>query len=389
MPYFPPHRGGVETVGEEIGQNWTKNDFGEFINVVTDFEQELFLNYGSIEKIIFDGEIIGYKKDDCEVLVVPSIEIINNFPVYKIWSKEYKIIKKYLKQKIGDNKNYWRVITHTRFFLTSFIGGLSARSPHPNPLPSKEREYNRIKWIHIEHGSSYVLLSSKLKSYISIIYDKTIGKWVFKKADRVLAISKVSKEFILNKFIKREISVFYRGLDFLYNLEEKNDDVQIVYIGRLVFLKGVSNLIDAYISSRINNKLIIIGDGEEKIKLEEKSKGKNIHFLGYKNREFVFDFLSKHNCILVNPSFSEGMPTTVIEGLLTKNVVVATDVGGTKEITNHKDLILFKAGDEKELKKNLIYAVENYSKLKGVSFEEIKNKFSRENNILKLYNLVK
>jgi len=184
----------------------------------------------------------------------------------------------------------------------------------------------------------------------------------------VLAISGVSKEFILNKFIKREISVFYRWLDLLNNIEEKNWDVQIIYIWRLVFLKWVSNLINAYISSWINNKLIIIWDWEERIKLEEKSKWKNIEFIGYKNREFILNYLSTNNYILVNPSFSEWMPTTVIEWLLTKNVVVATDVWWTKEISNHEDLILFKAWDEKELNKNLIYAVENYSKLKWVSF---------------------
>jgi hypothetical protein len=49
--------------------------------------------------------------------VVPSLEIINNFPVYKIWDKKYKIIIKYLKEK-----NINIIITRTRFFLTSLIG---------------------------------------------------------------------------------------------------------------------------------------------------------------------------------------------------------------------------------------------------------------------------
>ena len=39
LPYFPPHKWWVETVWEEIGKYWVKNDMWEFINVVTEFEQ--------------------------------------------------------------------------------------------------------------------------------------------------------------------------------------------------------------------------------------------------------------------------------------------------------------------------------------------------------------
>lgn len=53
--------------------------------------------------------------------------------------------------------------------------------------------------------------------------------------------------------------------------------------------------------------------------------------------------------IFVNPSYQEGLPTTVIEALLAHCVVVATDVGGTKEISDKQDLILVKPGDVKSL----------------------------------------
>jgi len=60
-----------------------------------------------------------------------------------------------------------------------------------------------------------------------------------------------------------------------------------------------------------------------------------------KEKEFIRKFLSESNCILINPSYQEGLPTTVIEGLLTKSVVIATDVGGTREISEEEDLLLF------------------------------------------------
>ena len=203
MPYFPPHKWWVETVWEEIGKYWVKNNFWKFINVVTEFEQKENtsphpspLEEREQEQIIFMWEVIWYKKEWYEVLVCPSIEIINNFPVYKFWDKKYWIIMQYLKENTSpqpspleerEKEQNWRILTHTRFFLTSFIWWLFAKK-------------NKIKWIHIEHWSSYVKLSSKLKSYLSIIYDKSFGKWIFKKADKVLDTTRAE----LDKSIKYE-----------------------------------------------------------------------------------------------------------------------------------------------------------------------------------------
>lgn len=47
--------------------------------------------------------------------------------------------------------------------------------------------------------------------------------------------------------------------------------------------------------------------------------------------------------IFINPSYSEGLPTTVLEAGLMKCAVVATNVGGTSEIIeNEKDGLLCK-----------------------------------------------
>ena len=51
------------------------------------------------------------------------------------------------------------------------------------------------------------------------------------------------------------------------------------------------------------------------------------------------DFLP-HIDVFVNPSLQEGLPTTVIESLFAQCITVATDVGGTKEITDREDFIV-------------------------------------------------
>jgi hypothetical protein len=286
MPYFPPHKWGLETVWKEIWENWKKNSLWNFINIITQFNQNEELNKN--DKIIFENTIIWYKKDGVENLVCPSLEIINNFPVYKIWNKKYKLILKYINIKIWDNVDDFRVITHTRFFLTSFIWWLFARNPH---LTSpKGREINgSIKWIHIEHWSDYVKLSSKIKTNLSIIYDKTFWKWIFKKADKILAISQACKNFINREFINREVKVFYRWIKFFKNTKIKenlserfNNKIIIWYVWRLYKWKNVESLIKAFynLDERIQKKfqLVIVWDWEDFERLKKIDKENKIYF---------------------------------------------------------------------------------------------------------------
>ena len=374
LPYFPPHKGWVETVWEEIGKYCVKNNLWEFINVVTEFEQEKEVKNN--KKIIFEWKIIWYKKDWVEILVCPSIEIINNFPVYKFWDKKYKLIKKYLKDKIWKNKNNFRIITHTRFFLTSLFWWIFARK-------------NSIKWIHLEHWSDYVKLSSKLKTSLSVIYDKIFWKWIFKKAYKVLAISEACKSFINREFIDREVEIFYRWIELKELNLEKKWDLKLVFIWRLVKLKWVEDLLKAYKNLNLYIKLEIIWDWEEKKDLEKftKENNLNIEFLWFKNKTFIEKYLSKNKVILINPSYQEWLPTTVIEWLFYKNVVVASKVGWTSEISDKEDLILFEVWSIKDLKEKIEFAIKNYENLYWKSFEEIKEKFSWKNNIFKLYNV--
>jgi glycosyltransferase involved in cell wall biosynthesis len=389
MPYFPPHKWWVETVGEEIWKYWVKNNFWEFINVVSNFEQKNELEKN--EKIIFEDKIIWYKKDWVEILVCPSIEIINNFPVYKFWSKKYRLIKKYLKLKIWKKNNVFRIITHTRFFLTSFIWWLFARK-------------NKIKWIHIEHWSDYVKLSSKIKTKLSIIYDKTFWKWIFKKSDKILAISEACKNFINKEFVDSEVEVFYRWIEFPKNIVIKEDlkdkfknKIIIWYIWRLYKWKNVENLIKAFYNLEINLqnklKLVIVWDWEDFDRLKNLDIRNKIYFTWWQKFEDALSYQKQFD-IHIHPS-SPGwwLATTLLQAMNFWCIIVATPNEWAKEvITNNKNWFLLKNDSIEELEKWIILAINNLDKKESFSLENkkiIKEKFSWEENILKLYNFIK
>jgi len=400
MSYFPPHKWWVETVWEEIGKYWVKNNFWEFINVVTEFEQSplsITPQGREVEQVIFKWEKIWYKKDWYEVLVCPSIEIINNFPIYKFWDKKYKIIKKYLKEKTSpqpspldesESEGNFRIITHTRFFLTSFIWWLFARK-------------NKIKWIHIEHGSSYVKLSSKLKSYLSIIYDKSFWKWIFKKADKVLAISEACKSFINNEFVDRDVEVFYRGIEFPENIkiyEDLKDKFKlktiIWYVGRLYKWKNVESLIKAYyLLDNKNTQLIIVWNWEDFDRLKLQDTKKQVYFTWWKSFEEALSYQKQFD-IHVHPS-SPGwwLATTLLQAMNFWCMIVATPYEWAKEvIENNKNWFLLKDDSIEEIKRGIELWIDNLDKKDEFSVENrriIDKKFKWESNILKLYKFIK
>ncbi|MDD3868750.1 MAG: glycosyltransferase family 4 protein, partial [Candidatus Absconditabacteria bacterium] len=164
---------------------------------------------------------------------------------------------------------------------------------------------------------------------------------------------------------------------------------ELGFVGRLAPGKGVHILLEAIKdlvkTGETNFHLSLIGDGTERDSLEsfveDHQLGDYVTFLGKKSREKVVTFLSEEVDILVNPSFREGLPTTVLEGLLAKCVVVATDVGGTREISEKDDLILVQPKSAEDIEKALLSILQNYSDLQGLSFEDIKEDFSWEKNV--------
>ena len=362
-PYFPPHKWWLETVAEEIWEYWVVKNLGVFINITLSVGQE---NLAS-----------EYGKDGYRVFVIPAFDIVPNFPIPKIWDKNFWSTLKKIKDIIWDKKEDFRVMTHTRFFLSSFIWWIFAIK-------------NKVSWIHLEHGSGYVKLSSKFKSKVAYLYDRLIWKWIFKSANKILVISKACEKFIHKEFVEREVEVFYRGLDFTEALREKKGDIRIVFVWRLVWLKWVNHLIEAYKKYEIQNDLIIIWDGEEKKSLEiHAEENRNISFLWFKNRDFVLDYLKKNNCLFINPSYQEGMPTTVMEALFYGNVSIATDVWGTREISDKGDLIIIQPWNEDEIWKSIENALDEYKDLAWKSRNTINERFSRDSNIKKLYELIK
>lgn len=113
----------------------------------------------------------------------------------------------------------------------------------------------------------------------------------------------------------------------------------LVYIGRLVKEKGVLELAEAVRQLEGNYKAVFIGDGPEKNALREKAGEKAI-LTGQVANEQIAEYLAASD-VFVLPSYSEGMPTVVIEALALKVPVLCTAVGGVPDLFGkHRHLLI-------------------------------------------------
>lgn len=359
--YYLPHIGGLETVVKE------------FSNTIDNYEIIIFAPRIPKESLEIE------KQKNITIYRYPAFEIIPNYPIPKIWTKKYW----YLKNKIKANM----VMTHTRFFINSYIGYLFSKK-------------NKIPLYHVEHGSAFVKVENIITNLIAKIYDYTIGKKILKKSKKIISISNAVKEFLVNELNinKEKIITIYRGIDFK-NIDKidkfnfNNNKMNLIFVGRLYKWKGVENSIKAILSlpEKYQKKIQfnIVGDGEDIERLKNiTNNNKNIIFWGSQPFDKTIGLLKGANIYVHSAYPGGGLATTLIEAMYTKNIIVASPNEGAKEIIDDELGILLKNNSPNEIKKGIIYVIDNINNFNlNIGYKKAKNLFSWNKNIKKYYKI--
>lgn len=115
--------------------------------------------------------------------------------------------------------------------------------------------------------------------------------------------------------------------------EERKGD--LVYLGRLVSIKGVDTLLEALSQLKAENicpKLSIVGDGEDRQKLEQMSHdlglSEQVTFEGKKLGEDIVNALNQHKIMVVPSKWNEAFGIVALEGIACGLAVVASKGGG-------------------------------------------------------------
>mgnify|MGYP001623692823 CR=1 FL=1 len=257
---------------------------------------------------------------------------------------------------------------------------------------------HKIAWIHNDFTSTSYdisLFKSDLCQYDQFY---CVSKKVFDEfVDIVPEFS--AKASIFHNIIARDKIISLSQVEFPKEFQEDNCPI-LVSVGRLNLQKGFDIAIDVskiLVENGIKHKWFILGEGEERITLEQKIRENGLEstfiLLGVKRNPYPY---IKGCTIYVQPSRHEGYGIAVAEARMLEKAIVCTDFAGAREqiVQNRTGLIVDCESQEiykaiKSLIENKDYRLELENNLhqKNTNCKEIKelddflvllNKFGEE-----------
>lgn len=244
------------------------------------------------------------------------------------------------------------VLTFTRFFPTSWLGFIFAKISG-KPI------------IHTEFGSQHIVVSNKVVFLIGWLIDHLWGGAISRWSNAAVGNSEAACQFLKHLGARKVIKIHIgTNIDFWY-LKKRMvaDHLNITYVGRLIYGKGVQDLIKALTRVSLPLTLNLIGDGPYRPTLEALVQNLNLRakvkFWGELDHSAIKEVFSQTD-VFVNPSYSEGLPTAVLEAAAAGLAIIATKVGGTVELMPppcHDFLI--NPGDVPMLAQKIILLAEN------------------------------
>lgn len=174
-----------------------------------------------------------------------------------------------------------------------------------------------------------------------------LRRYLLANLDRVFTCSDNGNNYLTEKFpeYKNKIKTSFLGSNDcgIQPYKRKNKNLYIASCSRVVSLKRVNRIVECLSElekTDISLEWTHFGDGElfKELKefAEKKLKKTFFHLKGnISNQELMKQYLKMNVDIFLNVSESEGLPISIMEAASFGIPIVATDVGGTKEIVNN------------------------------------------------------
>lgn len=149
------------------------------------------------------------------------------------------------------------------------------------------------------------------------------------------------------------------------------EEYVMLVVGRLVKDKGIEDLIEAYLSSKINNKakLVLLGSFEQDLNPVSTQTINRIkdhpRIVHVEWTDYVAYYMAISD-VLIHPSHREGLANVLLEAGAISCPVICSDIPGNTEIVSHK-------------KSGLVYPVRNVAALReAMEFAYIKRELMQD-----------
>lgn len=246
----------------------------------------------------------------------------------------------------------------------------------------------KLAWVHSDFRLAY--------GYTNNFKNIDEARKAYEIFDKVVCVSKMAMEgFIEAIGNTQNLTTVYNFIPdnvmYLAGLEpqEKPCRINAVTVGRLVDdVKGYCRLISAIKTLHdegLDIGLTIIGNGEDKTKIEDKiselNAGGYVKLAGEKKNPYPY---IKNADLLVCSSYYEGYNLTVAEGLMLETPVLSTKCSGPIEILDNGEYGLIVENSEDGLREGLRRLATEKNLLRNFKLKALKRReFFSEEKILK------
>ena len=244
------------------------------------------------------------------------------------------------------------------------------------------------------------------KSLSIKIFSPTMGKYLVSKL-----IKKSCMVMTVSAAIAEELEVFYNLSNAIvvgngFNRDEFSNHFTtkrrnyLLYVGRLSYRKGVSDLIKAIQSLQKENKieLIICGKGEIKDELNNYINNNNLNkyisLKGHVERDELVSLYYGAQAFVL-PSHYEGLPTTLLEAMAAGCPVIVSDIPAIRGlIEDGVSGLIFPKGSVRHLSEKILTIINDDSLANRLGIEGQRRVFSDytwddiSNRILECYNII-
>lgn len=349
----------------------TKSNWGGAQRYVYDLATNLPKENWEI-KIALGGNGLFKEKletEKIETITIPHLQRDINF--LKELLSFFSLIKIFNKEKPN--------IIHLN---SSKIGGIGAVAALIHKLWTKNYELKTIFTVHGWAFNEARDFKQKIAIYLS--------QWITSVlSDNIIVLSRHDYRQALGMpLIKREkfylipLGIPKNQMEYLSKqnaqtklLGKKENSLLIGTIVEFTKNKGLDFLLDAFKNLYSQNlKLVIVGDGEEKERIDKRIEDENL-----KDKITTCGFVPhaakyvKGFDVFVLPSLKEGLPYTILEAMNAGVPVVASSVGGISDLIEHEK------GGFLTIPANTNSLAEALKKL--LSNEKIRHQFSRESKV--------
>jgi glycosyltransferase involved in cell wall biosynthesis len=317
--YLPPSDGGVEQVVQKLALHLVEEGFEVGIFTLEDGKREFELQ--QVPEISFYTSSAIDLTDIIGLQSMFSLSALNEFR---------KVIRDFRPDVVH---------AHNRFFYTSALAAVY----------SVWSDYELVTTFHLGN----IDMIDGIGGAAAKAYEQTVSRFIISRSSTVICVSRAVEE-IAQSLDAHKTVVIRNAVDIEEFTHSATDGKSLLYIGRLVRNNGIQDLLEALpaiLEAHPDAEVHLVGSGpledevSETIRLSELTDSVTLH-------EYVEDISEMYDIasVFCRPSYSEGLPLTMLEAMASGVPPVVTAIAGIPEVvTDQETGILLEPGQPDEI----------------------------------------